>query len=68
MSFQASKGIKVDGIIGAVTAGQLANCSGAASTSNGSTDSTVISGGAENIQSIITLGSITNDSYRRRYK
>ncbi len=57
MSFQASKGIKVDGIIGAVTAGQLANCSGAASTSNGSTDSTVISGGAGNIQSIITLGS-----------
>ena len=79
-TFQASKGIKVDGIIGSDTAAKLAACSGG-TVSTGSTStvpgcvagamfssttgaacgtgttSTTISGGAGNIQSIITLGS-----------
>lgn len=45
MSFQTSKGIKADGIIGPVTAAQLAACSGSTVADNGS--STVITGTGE---------------------
>lgn len=50
MSFQASKGIKVDGVIGPVTAAQLAACStGTTGTTGGSPVVTGLSGGAGSI-------------------
>ncbi len=52
MTFQASKAIKVDGIIGPVTAAQLAACSGSTVIDNG----TVISGTEGYLSNDVKLG------------
>lgn len=57
MSFQSMKGLVADGVVGSKTKVALAAACAGTTVSTGSTGSTVISGGAGNIQSIITLGS-----------
>ncbi len=59
MSFQASKGIKVDGIIGPVTAAQLAACSTGTTTTTGGTP--VVTGGAGDIEDVDVLSTYSNE-------
>jgi peptidoglycan hydrolase-like protein with peptidoglycan-binding domain len=56
VSFQNSKNIKPDGIIGPVTAQHLADCSGGAAVNNGSNGSTVMSGTEGYLSNDVKLG------------
>lgn len=62
VNFQNSKNIKSDGIIGPVTAGQLAACSeGTTSTGGSSTGSTSLNGGAGDLEDVDILSTYSGE-------
>ncbi len=63
-SFQASKGIAQDGVIGPVTAGKLADCSVGTTGDTSTGSSSTLSGGAGDLQDVRELSTYSNEKVK----